>query len=246
MFWHTWFVAPYKDSWTALKILEKLFYRLRQHGLKINLPKSFFGAVKVSYLGIKFTPTGIKPGTDKPKAVEKALPPKDIHEVREFMGLCNFFWRHVENFAQISAPLNKLTTKTCEWNKGPLPEEADQAFNLLKNILCSELILNYPNPELKYALITDACQDDSKKPEGFGAIFAQINSERKFQAVSYASRKLKNHMKNYAPFLLEMPASIWAMEHYDVYRSICTQTTNLWSLWRQSTTRLSTGCKKQC
>ena len=81
-----------------LEILEKLFDRLRQHGLKINLPKSFFGAVEVSYLGFKLTPTGIKPGTDKLKAVEKALPPKDIHEVRQFMGLCNFFRGHVENF----------------------------------------------------------------------------------------------------------------------------------------------------
>ena len=68
---------------------------------------------------------------------------------------------------KILAPLNKLTTKTCEWKKGPLPEEADLAFKLLKKILCSESILNYPNPELKYALITDACQGDSKKPRGF-------------------------------------------------------------------------------
>ena len=200
-----------------LEILEQLFDRLRQHGLKINLPKCFFGAVEVSYLGFLLTPQGIKPGTDKLKAVAKALPPKDIHEVRQFLGLCNFFRGHVENFAQIAAPLNKLTTKNCVWKKGPLPEDAEKAFNLLKTILCSEPILNYPNPDFKYALITDACQGDCKKPGGFGAILAQINHEGKFQAVSYASRKLKNHEKNYAPFLLEMSASIWAMEHYSVY-----------------------------
>ena len=57
----------------------------------------------------------------------------------------------------------------------------------------------------------------SKKPGGFGTNLAQINHEGKFKAGSYASRKLKNHEKNYAPFLLEMSASIWAMEHYDVY-----------------------------
>ena len=47
-----------------LEILEQLFDRLRQHGLKMNLLKSFFGVVEVSYLGFKLTPTGIKPGTD--------------------------------------------------------------------------------------------------------------------------------------------------------------------------------------
>ncbi len=40
-----------KDHNKHLEILEQLFVRLRKHWLKINLPKSFFGAVEVSYLG---------------------------------------------------------------------------------------------------------------------------------------------------------------------------------------------------
>jgi hypothetical protein len=52
--------------------------RLRKHGLKINLPKSLFGATEVSYLGFKLTPDGIKPGADKLKAVADAKPPNDI------------------------------------------------------------------------------------------------------------------------------------------------------------------------
>ena len=37
----------------TLEILfERLRLRLRQLGLKTNLPKSFFGSVKVSYLGL--------------------------------------------------------------------------------------------------------------------------------------------------------------------------------------------------
>ena len=206
-----------KDHKQHLEILKQLFARLRKHGLKINLPKSFFGATDVSYLGFKLTPDGIKPGTDKLKAVAAALPPKNIHEVRQFLGLCNFFRGHVRNFAQITAPLNRLTTKTCEWKKGPLPEDASKAFEELKTILCSEPIINYPQADLQYALITDACQGDSKHPGGFGAILAQIRPDGEFQVVSYASRKLKDQEKNYAPFLLEMTASVWAMDHYDVY-----------------------------
>ena len=206
-----------KDHNTHLQILEELFIRLRKHGLKINLPKSFFGAVEVSYLGFKLTPQGIKPGSDKLKAVGQAAPPNDIHEVRQFLGLCNFFRGHVRNFAQVTAPLNALTRKDCEWKRGPLPPDAAKAFQELKTILCSEPVVHYPQPELPYALITDACQGDAKKPGGYGAILAQIQPDGQFQVISYASRKLKCHEKNYAPFLLEMSASVWAMDHYSVY-----------------------------
>jgi hypothetical protein len=61
-----------KDHGKHLEILDELFTRLRKHGLKIKLPKYFFGATEVSYLGFKLTPDGIKPGADKLKAVVAA------------------------------------------------------------------------------------------------------------------------------------------------------------------------------
>ena len=70
-----------KDHGKHLEVLNELFTRLRKHGLKINLPKSFFGATEVSFLGFKLTPDGIKPGADKLKAVAAAKPPNDITEV---------------------------------------------------------------------------------------------------------------------------------------------------------------------
>ena len=80
-----------KDHGKHLEVLDELFTRLRKHGLKINLPKSFFGATEVSYLRFKLTPDGIKPGADKLKAVAAAKPPNNITEARAFLGLCNFF-----------------------------------------------------------------------------------------------------------------------------------------------------------
>jgi hypothetical protein len=126
---------------------------LRKHGLKINLPKSVFGAVKVSYLGFRLTPQGITPGTNK----LKAMPPNNVHEVRQFLGLCNFFRGHVQNFAQITAPLNALTRKDCPWKTSPKPPEADKAFRELRTILISKPLIHNPQPELPYVLITDAC-----------------------------------------------------------------------------------------
>ena len=71
--------------------LDKLFNRLRTAGLKVNLAKCEFGATNVNYLGYRLTPEGILPGLDKLKAVRDSKMPTTVQEVRQFMGLCNFF-----------------------------------------------------------------------------------------------------------------------------------------------------------
>ena len=84
-----------------LTTLDKVLKRLVQHNIKLNLQKCVFGSKEVSYLGFRLTEEGIKPGTDKLKAVKNAPPPSNAHEVRQFLGLCNFFRGHVRNFAQL-------------------------------------------------------------------------------------------------------------------------------------------------
>ena len=95
--------------------LQQVFTRLRETNLKLKLVKCHFGTTNVDYLGFRLTPEGILPGADKLKCVREALPPKNVHEIRQFLGLANFFRSHVRNFASISAPLNKLTRKEVNW-----------------------------------------------------------------------------------------------------------------------------------
>ncbi len=74
-----------------LATLDKVLKHLVQHKIKLNLQKCIFGSKEMSYLGFRLTEEGIKPGTDKLKAVKNAPPPSNVHEVRQFLGLCNFF-----------------------------------------------------------------------------------------------------------------------------------------------------------
>ena len=200
-----------------VKLLDQVFSRLAKHGLKVNFKKCEFASQEVSYLGFRLTPDGIKPGTDKLKAVKLAQPPSTLKEIRQFMGLCNFFRNHVKNFSLISGPLTALTKKDSGWRKGILPEKALTAFKELQTILCSEPVVDYPRRDRAYALITDAACGDDKNPGGLGAILTQIDEEGQFRVIGYASRKLVKHEKNYTPFLLEMQAAIWGMEHFCTY-----------------------------
>ena len=200
-----------------LKVLLKVFMRLFKHNLKINLKKCVFGSPEVSYLGFRLTPEGIKPGIDKLKAVGQCKPPCTVKEVRQFLGLCNFFRSHVKNFALVSAPLAYLTKKDVKWRRGELPTEALQSFRELQTILCSEPVMDYPRKDRPYCLITDASSGDEKHPGGLGAILTQLDEKNEHKVIAYASRKLAKHEKNYTPFLLEMQACIWGMEHFFTY-----------------------------
>ena len=197
--------------------LQKLFDRLRQSGLKVNLKKCEFGATNVSYLGFRLTPNGILPGADKLKAVKDTPPPSSVHQVRQFLGLCNFFRTHVRNFSQISSPLNQLTRKDTHWRGGELPPEAAKAYQELRLALISEPIVDYPRQNRPYSLIVDAATGNETNEGGLGAILCQTDEKGQQRVIAYASRALIKHEKNYTPFLLEMMAAVWGMDHFSTY-----------------------------
>ena len=64
-----------------LQSLDQLFTRLQAHNLNVNLKKCVFQSKDVMYLGFHLTESGIKPGTDKLKAVGLTEPPKNVHEI---------------------------------------------------------------------------------------------------------------------------------------------------------------------
>jgi hypothetical protein len=185
--------------------------------LKINLEKCIFGKKEVSYLGFTLTPEGIKPGRNKLKAIQTAKAPADIKTIRSFVGLSNFFRTHIKDFAVIAAPLFKLTPKDSGYKGGPLAEAAMDTFINLRKQLISEPVMAFPRTDQQYALITDAATGTPETPGGLGAMLSQVDKDGKFYAISFASRQLKDHEKNYSPFLLEAAAAVWWMDHFNEY-----------------------------
>ena len=200
-----------------LQVLEQVFERLHSNHLKINLDKCVFGNQEVSYLGFTLTPDGIKPGRNKLQAIKDAKPPTTIKMVRSFVGLCNFFRTHIKDFAIIAAPLFQVTRKDSGYKTGPLPPAALHAFKVLQQQLTSDPVMAFPRADRQYALITDAATGTSDTPGGLGAILTQIDKDGKHFAISFASRQLKDHEKNYSPFLLEAAAAVWGMDIFNEY-----------------------------
>jgi RNase H-like domain found in reverse transcriptase len=113
------------------------------------------------------------------------------------------------HFAVITALLFKLTRKNTGYKGGPLPPAAMDAFINLRKQLILEPVMAFPWTDWQYVLITDANTSTADTPGGLGAILTQVDQDRKFYAISFTSQQLKDHEKNYSPFLLEAAAAVW-------------------------------------
>jgi hypothetical protein len=200
-----------------LGVLDKVLARLHKNHLKINLQKCMFGNKEVSYLGFTQMLEGIKPGTNKLKAIEDAKPPTNIKTIRSFIRLCNFFQMHIKDFVLIAAPLFRLTHKDSGYKSRPLPDAALQAFYALQKQLTSKPVMAFPKADRQYTLITDATTGMADTAGSLGDIHTQVDKKGKFYAISFASCQLKDHEKYFSPFLLEAATAIWGMKFFNEY-----------------------------
>ena len=69
-------------------------------------------------------------------------PPKNVSEVRSFLGLAGYYRKFVEGFSRIAAPVTKLTRKDVKYD---WVDTYQQSFEELKGRLTSALVLALPN-----------------------------------------------------------------------------------------------------
>ena len=182
--------------------------RFRQHNLRVKASKCTFGASRVKYLGHVVSGEGIHTDPDKINAVASLQDPKNVEQVRSFLGLAGYYRKFIPNFATISAPLVNLTKKNTKflWR-----DDHHEAFVKLKNLLCEAPILAYPQFDKKFILQTDASD------LGLGAVLTQFDSMGNERAISYASRPLTDREKCYSATEKEALAVIFATDYFRVY-----------------------------
>jgi hypothetical protein len=64
--------------------------------------------------------------------------PIDVHMLRSFIGLCNYYIIYVKDFSTIIHPLYALLKKDVVWTWN---DEAEETFNTLKEKLLEFLIM---------------------------------------------------------------------------------------------------------
>lgn len=191
----------------ALEVLEKLFTELQQANLSLNIQKCSFFVDTVSYLGHRIGKYGIKPGEQKTEAIKHYPEPKNIKEVRQFLGLTGYFRRFIPSYANIASPLNHLLKKDVnfQWEK-----DEKHAFEELKHQLVKEPVLTIYDPTKDHEVHTDACAT------GLAGTLLQ-NSDGNQKAVAYFSRTTTEQERKYHSYELEALAVVESLERFRYY-----------------------------
>ena len=83
-----------KDVKEHLEILEKVLARFEKYNVKLNKTKCQYLKNEIHYLGHKLTGSGTQPLQKKIDAITKAPIPKDVTELKSFLGMVNFYGVH--------------------------------------------------------------------------------------------------------------------------------------------------------
>ena len=160
------------------------------------------------FLGHVLSAEGISANPEKVDKVKTWPVPKNIKEVQSFLGLASYYRHFIPHFAKKARCLHELVgptaskpknrskarvkdteaagdklieheNKTFEWTI-----EHQEAFDALKEALCTAPVLSYPNFTREFILETDASL------KGLGAILSQQQKDGSIRVIAYASRSL--------------------------------------------------------
>ena len=98
---------------------------------------------------------GVSPDPRKLEVVREFPKPKNVKNIRQFLGLAGFYHRLIKNFAQIAKPVSKLLQKDIEFK---WTEKKEQAFSTLKEHLCNPPILQYLDFSKPFVTSRDALE----------------------------------------------------------------------------------------
>ena len=139
-------------------LLPEFFTVCQENHLCIKLEKCEFMREEMEYLGFDVGYGWWKPAASKMQPLQDMQirddPKKGLHDVRSFIGACNFYRRHIHNFTYSSAPLTDLIKKTNPWR---WTDKEKACFQELKRKISSTNCLGVPRPKGGIILVTDAC-----------------------------------------------------------------------------------------
>jgi hypothetical protein len=163
--------------------LRTVLQKLMGHKLYTNFDKCDFYQEKIQYLGHVISAEGLYIDPEKTKSIMEWLVPKDVADIKSFMGIIGYYRQFIEGFSKIAYPITSLQKKGTRFNWS---EKCQDSFNKLKELLTTTPILKVADPDKDFTI----CVDASK--EGIGGVLTQEG-----HIICFESQKLKEHECNY-------------------------------------------------
>jgi hypothetical protein len=135
------------------KVTCKVLCCLEENNLYLCPAKCKFKCTNVEYLGMLIQENYVSIDPAKVQAATDWPTPKNLKDVKGFLGSANFYRRFIEGFACIVRPLNDLTKKDASWSWGQAQQEA---FAKLKARFTLSLVLDMWQPDIEMRMEVDA------------------------------------------------------------------------------------------
>jgi hypothetical protein len=137
---------------------------LREHQLYAKLNKCDFFQKQIHYLGHVLSEEGVAIDPDKIMSIMEWPTPKDVSNIRSFMGLTGYYRRFIKDFSKIGCPITALQKKG---TKFMWTQKCEERFQAMKHLLTHTPVLKIADPQADFLVCTDACK------EGLGGILMQ-------------------------------------------------------------------------
>jgi len=145
--------------------------------------------------------------------------PKNVKDIRKFLGLINYYRRFIKDFAQVARPINTLTRKDVKWQ---WEEEQQKAFDKLKEIFTTRPVLAAPDLDKEFRVEADASNYTT------GGVLLMKCSDKLWRPVTFLSKSLSNTERNYEIHDKEMLAVVRCLE---AWRHFLEGTTIKFEIW---------------
>lgn len=190
-----------------LNNLSEVCKRMRGANLKLHPSKCILLQNEVTFLGHKVSKDGIRTDEEKIISVRDWPTPRNVKDVRSFVGLCSYYRRFVQNFSIIAKPLHQLTEKGRKFEWTP---DCEHAFVTLKQCLITTPVLGFPMDEGTYTLDTDASDF------GMSGVLSQTQNGME-RVISYFSKTFTKCERNYCVTRRELLAIVCSIKHFHRY-----------------------------
>ena len=184
--------------------LRSVLSRIRDARLKLKPGKCSFFKEEVAFLGFILSKEGVLPNPDNVAKVQNWPRPTNVKQVRGFIGLANFYRRHIRDFSSIARPMIDLTKKgkSFEWS-----DACEQSFVQLKEALVGPEVMAYPRDEGTFYLSCDASDTC------IGCSLSQLQDGVE-KVVAFGSHSLNRAERNYCVTDKELLAVKYFIEQY--------------------------------
>jgi hypothetical protein len=187
--------------------LEMVLQLLQKYTLTLQPSKCKFFLPEIKYLGREISAAGVRPDRYKVDAITQLKTPTTKKELRQFLGLSNYFRKFISNYAFIVQPLTKLLRKKSVWTWG---DDQEEAFDLVKSTLSASPLLKIFDSKLPTQLHCDASS------LGVAGILLQQH-HGKWHPVAYFSKQCSSEQSRYHSYELETMALVFSLRHFRVY-----------------------------